>query len=844
MTNTTSKSAIKAGVLSILRSFIRTRMAGDSSATWGTRFRFMEAGFAILFFVTFAILLSSGSLDGLENRTLDWRYRARTTQETKSKIMLVLLTDECLTRMGSWPLSRSLYSTVIDRLASAGARTVALDIILEDVSTADPAGDRAFIDSCARSGNVVLPLVFSELQAYEDPASPPILIEEVRPPFKELADVAGGFGYINVDFDYLNPDGVIQKTFLAHRFEDQWIPNFPLAVAERVLGQKAEIGENGVAIGGRRIPLIDLPPWKPVKNSWHAATGKAVYINYLGERLKEPFETFAFADIVEGKFDPAAFHDAVVFVGPSAVGLGDLQLSPHGLKPGVITHANLLENILSSNFLQAPSIVSQLGLVGLFALLTFGILCWEGAFLASTSMLSVLLIGYVALCYLVFSRQGLVLPMTIPFLLSVSLYVVVRFAQLIANLRQANAILTDQNIRLDQQVRELTALHEAGSRFPAILEMNVLSNEVIGKFCELWRADAGLLVYFEPQTGKVQPLGQVAGPRGEIYIQEYRTELADELKIVFDGKRQLRRKDSHLYTTYLPLLVGSRCWGAVCLHEPSSDDPARQSEYFWTTLLGISGTALENARLYEMAREVSLARQVQANFLPKKPLELNGYRVFGHSRPATQLGGDYFDYFIADDKYLVVLIADVMGHGVPAALGMTIVKTSVLQRVKEGFSIEMLVNTINDTLMNSQERRLMVTAQFTVIDTIRNESVIYHRGHVYPFRRTRDGAWSQHRCIVAPPLGVRKQAPSPGTPAEILPGERWMFYTDGLYESLGEGEESEMKIAALQTYLGTRPLVPITEACADILDHHPSFLTGQPQPDDYTVLLLERELAE
>lgn len=831
-------------LLSILQPFIWNRAASNSPATWRQRFRLMEAGIAVLFFVAFALLLLSGFLDGLENRTLDWRYRARPTQEAQAKIALVLLTDECLARLGSWPLSRTLYATVIDRLASEGAKAIAIDIIFEDVSTADPAGDRAFADSCARFGGVVLPLVFSELQAFEDPASPPVLVEEIRPPFKELADVAGGFGYINADFDYLNPDGVIQKTFLAHRYEDQWIPNFPLAVAERVLGKKAEIGEQGVTIGGRRIPLIDLPPWKPAKSSWHGATGKAVYLNYLGERMKEPFETFAFADIVEGKYDPAVFRDAVVFIGPSAVGLGDLQLTPHGLKPGVITHANLLENILASNYLRAPSISSQLGLVGLFALVTFGVLCWEGAFLASTLALSAFLTGYAALCFLVFSRQGLVLPMTIPLLLSGLLYVVVRFAQLIANLQRANAVLTDQNTRLDQQVRELMALHAAGSRFPSILEMSVLSNEVIGKFCELWRADAGLLVYFEPQTGKAQPLGQVAGLRGESYIQEYRNELADDLKLVSDNKRQLRRKTSHLYTTYLPLLVGSRCWGAVCLHEPPSGGPARQSEYFWTTLLGISGTALENARLYEMAREVSLARQVQDNFLPKKPLELNGYRVFGHSRPATQLGGDYFDYFIVDDKYLIVLIADVMGHGVPAALGMTIVKTSVLQRAKEGFSIEALVNTINDTLMNSQERRLMVTAQFIVIDTIRNESVIYHRGHVYPFRRDTNGTWSQQRCAIAPPLGVRKQAPSPGTPVDILPGERWMFYTDGLYESLGEGDESEMKIAALQSYLGTRPLIPITEACADILDHHPSFLTGQPQPDDYTVLLLERESAE
>ncbi|MBU1108950.1 MAG: CHASE2 domain-containing protein [Candidatus Riflebacteria bacterium] len=806
------------------------------------RLRLVEAGIVVFFFAVFTVLLLHGSLDGLENRTLDWRYRARPKQKSKTKIVLILITDECLTRIGSWPFSRKLYASVIDCLASAGANAVAFDVIFEENSTADPEGDEEFVASCRRYGKVVFPLVFSELQVFDNLASPPtILIEEARLPFQTLADAAAGFGYVNADFDYLNPDGVIQKTFLMHRFEDRWIPSYSLAVAEQVAGQQAVVTDQGITLCGRPVPLIDLPPWKPIKNSWHAATGKAVYINYLGARLQEPFLIYSFADIIEGKFNLEDFREAIVFVGPSAVGLGDLRLTPHGLKPGVIVHANLLENILASNFLESPTMKGQIGIIAIFALITFAILCWEGVFILSTTFFGVFLAGYVALCYMAFSSRQLILPMTVPLLMAVIQYVVVRFVQLIANLKLANANLRGQNVKLDQKVQELTILHSAGSKFPAILETSILAKEVIARFCELRGADYGLLVYFEAKTGQPQPLGQVAGVRGDAYLHDCRNELAERLKSVFDEKKQVTVPGSPVYSIYLPILVGNSCWGAVCLHESEMRQKPWQSEFFWTTLLGISGTALENARLYEMAREVSLARQVQASFLPQKPLELNGYRVFGNSRPATQLGGDYFDYFIVDNRYLVVLIADVMGHGVPAALGMTIVKTSVLQRVVENFSIEKLANTINDTLLNSQERKLMVTAQFTVIDTQQHTSMIYHRGHVFPFRRALDGTWSQQHCIIAPPLGINRRTATPGTPVEINPGDRWVFYTDGLYESLGEGDENEMKIASLQAYFESRPIIPIIDACADILDHHPSFLTGQPQPDDYTVLLLERE---
>ncbi|GEM_PF-1958933 len=826
--------------------------SGDASEPGTRRFRLLEVGIGTLFFGIFTALLLSGSLDGLENRTIDWRYRMRALQEPKAKIALVLITDDCLPQLGSWPISRSFYATLVDRLASAGAKTIAFDIMFEDLSSADPGGDAAFIESCRRFGRVLFPQVFYE--GYED-SSMTKLSENYSLPFDGLAESAAGFGYINADFEYLNPDGILQKTFLTHRFEDEWYRCYSLAIAEQVTGRRAAITDGGVTLGDTCIPLIDLPPWKPIKGLWHGGTGKAVYINFLGDRQREPFPTCKFSDLVRETALPATFwdvfapsvsrdasifRDAIVFVGPSAKGLGDLRITPHGLKPGVIVHANLLENILASNFLEAPSLATQVGLLVVFASFTFGVLCWEGAFVASTAVFAGMLSVYAGFCFLMFSGWRLVLPMTIPLLMSVVQYVVVRFVQLITNLKRANAILSEQNIKLDQKVRELMALHSAGSRFPAILEMSILSREVIAKFCELRGADAGLLVFFEPQSGQAQPLGQVAGTRGETYIQKYRTELAERLRTVFETKRPLTVPGSHLYSSYMPLLVGEACWGAVCLHDTDAERLPWQSENFWATLLGISGTALQNARLYEMACEVSLARQVQANFLPKKPLELNGYRVFGHSRPATQLGGDYFDYFVVDDRHLVVMIADVMGHGVPAALGMAIVKTSVLQRTKDGFSIENLVNTINYTLMNSQERRLMVTAQFTVIDTIEHRATIYHRGHVFPFRRAPDGTWTQQRCTIAPPLGVMKQAQTPGTPVEILPGERWLFYTDGLYESLGEGGEDEMKIVALQTYLGTRPFIPLTDACSDILDHHPSFLTGQPQPDDYTVLLLER----
>lgn len=804
--------------------------------------RIVEWAVAVLFFAIFSFMILSGFFDGLENRTLYWRYRDRPKQDTKAKISLVLISDDCLMRLGNWPVPRSFYASIVDRLASAGVRLIAFDIIFEEPATADPVGDELFVNSCRSFGRVVFPAVFTEQHVFDGSTGEMLLLEEVRPPFKALAAACAGFGFINADFVFLNPDGVLQKTFLARRHKEKWVANFPLAIAEVMSGQKALIGDDGIKLNGQYLPVVDLPPIKNAEGSWNAENGKAIHINFLGTQFQEPFPIYSFADIIEGKYDPALLRDAIVFVGPSAVGLGDIKLTPHGLKPGVLVHATLLENILSANYLQSASIQLQLILLALFALFTLGILRIEKPFTLVTFIYALILLGYSAICYYFFSYKQLILPLTVPILMSAGLYIVVRFFQLFANLKIANDILRGQNIQLDHQIHELMTLHHAGSKLPAILDMPVLSAAIIEKFCELRSADAGLLVYFEPGTEQPQYIGQFAGGKVENNVEKNRAELTLSLDAVLKQKKLIRTPESPIFTVYMPILVGGSCWGAVCLQEsPLSDNPVH-SDYFWETMLGISGTALENARLYEMAREVSLARVVQANFLPQQPLSFNGYTVSGSSRPATQLGGDYFDYFTFNDRYLVVIIADVMGHGVPAALGMTIVKTSVLQRAKEKFSIEALIDTINNTLINIQKQRLMVTAQFTLIDTLEHKVAVYHRGHVFPLKRDLTGGWSQITCIIAPPLGVKKKDSTPATPIEIKPGERMLFLTDGIYESIA-GEEGDLtKITSFQNYLSTRPQVAIDAVCADILDHHPSVLSGLPQPDDYTVLMLEREL--
>ncbi|HNX77148.1 MAG TPA: CHASE2 domain-containing protein [Candidatus Rifleibacterium sp.] len=243
--------------------------------------------------------------------------------------------------------------------------------------------------------------------------------------------------------------------------------------------------------------------------------------------------------------------------------------------------------------------------------------------------------------------------------------------------------------------------------------------------------------------------------------------------------------------------------------------------------------------LQEMRLEAATASMVQEQLLPAMELAFNDYTAYGISRSASALGGDYFDYFVVRDRYLLVIIGDATGHGVPAALAMAIGKATVLMSLEKNLSPDELIEGMNATLFKSLKRKLMMTAALLWVDTATHEFEYRNCGHPYPYKLSDDGSVTQ---IAASGLFLgTKAAYRSGEPYKgiLQPGERLLFYSDGLIESMPVTNDQDGYIA-FNDYLLSRPKLPIREACHDILDQHPFFKGQQPQPDDFTALIVER----
>lgn len=230
-------------------------------------------------------------------------------------IVIVAIDDRSLAEIGRWPWSRGVHAALIERLAELEARVIAFDIILHEPAPNDAAGDRALAAAIRAHGGVVLPVTHATHAARSDGEGLP------SAPF---ADAAAALGHIHIELD---PDGIARSVYL---WEGMNLPRHPqLALAMIGLEEPARVQ--------RFTPASEesVPGW--VRAEW-------MRIPFRGP--PGTFRHVSYVDILRGDAPAEMLRDAVVLVGATAVGMGDMVPTPTsghaGLMPGVEVHANVL----------------------------------------------------------------------------------------------------------------------------------------------------------------------------------------------------------------------------------------------------------------------------------------------------------------------------------------------------------------------------------------------------------------------------------------------------------------------------------------------------------------------
>lgn len=187
----------------------------------------------------------------------------------------------------------------------------------------------------------------------------------------------------------------------------------------------------------------------------------------------------------------------------------------------------------------------------------------------------------------------------------------------------------------------------------------------------------------------------------------------------------------------------------------------------------------------ESLEELEIARVVQENLFPQNAMIENRLEVMGRSVSMSRLGGDYYDYFTLENDRVGVIMGDVAGHGVPAALLMAMAKSSVLISETERYVPSQMLAAIHKVIARTKSSKIkrMMTCQYLCMNSIDGTFVLANAGHCFPIIVRNQGKEIEYLNVVGSPLGITKKARYKDQSFEMQPGDTIVLYTDGIVES-------------------------------------------------------------
>ena len=239
--------------------------------------------------------------------------------------------------------------------------------------------------------------------------------------------------------------------------------------------------------------------------------------------------------------------------------------------------------------------------------------------------------------------------------------------------------------------------------------------------------------------------------------------------------------------------------------------------------------------------ELSLATQIQASMLPHIfPAfpERKEFDIYASMDPAKEVGGDFYDYFLIDDDHLGLVIADVSGKGVPAALFMMASKIILQSVAMMGHSPAEILRRTNDAICSNNEAQMFVTVWMGILELSTGKLTAANAGHEFPAIRRPNGAFElfrdRHGFVIGGMEGVRYKEYE----LQLEPGSKLFVYTDGVAEATSAEQElfgTERMIDALNTDPEASP----QQILKNVRDGVDGFVKEAEQFDDLTMLCVE-----
>ena len=242
-----------------------------------------------------------------------------------------------------------------------------------------------------------------------------------------------------------------------------------------------------------------------------------------------------------------------------------------------------------------------------------------------------------------------------------------------------------------------------------------------------------------------------------------------------------------------------------------------------------------------ISTELSLAKQIQASMLPHifPPYpDRHEFDIFASMEPAREVGGDFYDFFLIDDDHLSLVMADVSGKGIPAALFMMISKTILQSCAMLGSSPGEILTKTNEALCSNNQVEMFVTVWLGILEISTGKLTCANAGHEYPVLKRRNGIFElykdKHGMAVGGMEGYRYKEYT----LQLKKGDKLFLYTDGVPEATNSKENMfglEQMLTALNAEPDADPEKLLTNVRLSVRD----YVKDAEQFDDLTMMCIE-----
>jgi sigma-B regulation protein RsbU (phosphoserine phosphatase) len=271
-----------------------------------------------------------------------------------------------------------------------------------------------------------------------------------------------------------------------------------------------------------------------------------------------------------------------------------------------------------------------------------------------------------------------------------------------------------------------------------------------------------------------------------------------------------------------------------------------EDEAFLTGVSVHFGLALENAQLHReliekrrIEQELLLARGIQQNFYPTIPEAYGGVEISGSSEMCEAVGGDYLGYFpFEDDRRFVVILGDVSGKGIGAALVMSSLHAACRALIQRVHALEDITGILNETFVETTGPGVFVTMLIMLVDPVGKRVHYIRAGHNPALTVTASGQWHLYERGGDPPVGLFPHVRFLREIASVEPGSVVVIYTDGVNEAENAAHEQFGVERLADLVVGSR-MLSATQIHGRIRSALKDFVGDEPIHDDSTLMVLK-----